>query len=98
MSTVVSQVPSSKLAFSMAAESFRVESKSFPKLLASCSVMVGMTVPEKEKRNLSITFPLFSTMDHDLEGLKLILAQAMSLSSPCRIHLHPGTGVVVTVR
>ncbi len=82
----------------MAAESFRLESKSFPKLLTGCSVMVGMTVPETEKWNLSTTFPFFSTMDLDLEGLKLILAQVMTLSSPCRIHLLPGTDVVVMVR
>ena len=60
--------------------------------------MVGMTVPEMEKRNLSFTFSLFSTMDLDLEGLKIILAQVMSLSSLCRIHLLPGTDVVVMVR
>lgn len=31
-------------------------------------------------------------------GLKLILAQRMSRSSPWRSHLHPGTDVVITVK
>ena len=67
---------------------------SFPKLLTGCSVMDGITFPEIVKWNLSITFPFFSTMDLDLEGLRLILAHVMSLSSLCRIHLLPGTDVV----
>lgn len=59
--------------------------------------MDGMTVPEMEKWNLSITFPLFSTIDLDLEGLKLILAQAVSLLVGSTYPL-PGTDVVVIVR
>ena len=78
----------------MATVSFRLESKSFPKLLTGCSVMDGMTVPEIENLNV----PFFNTMNLDLEGLKLILAQVMSFSSPCRIHLLLGTDVVVMVR
>ena len=57
----------------------RLESKSFPKLLTGCTVLVGITVLEMENRNVSITFPFFNTMELDLEGLKLILAQVMSL-------------------
>lgn len=87
--------PSSLLDFWMAAESFRLKSKSFRKLLPGCSVMVGMSVPEMEKQKWSTTFLFFSNMDFDLEGLKLILAQVMS---PSRIHLLPGTNVVVMVR
>lgn len=82
----------------MPAVSFKLVSKSFSKLLTGCSVIEGMTIPEMEKQNLSVTFPFFSTMDLDFEGLKLILAQMMSFSSPCRIHLHPGTDVVVMVK
>ncbi|KAL4001160.1 hepatocyte growth factor activator [Sarotherodon galilaeus] len=38
-----------------------------------------------------------STIDLDLEGFKLILAHEMSLSSPRKIHLHPGTDDIVMV-
>lgn len=44
------------------------------------------------------SFPFFNTMDLDLEGLKLILAQVMSFSSPFKVHLLPGTDVVVMAR
>lgn len=74
-----------------------LQSKSFPKLLTGCSDNVGMIVSEIVKRNLT-TFPFFSTKDLDFDGLKLILAHEMSFSSPCKIHLLPGTDDVVTVR
>ena len=50
------------------------------------------------KRNLSVTFPFFRTRDLDFAGLKLMRTHAMMLSNPWRIHLAPGTAVVVTVR
>lgn len=37
------------------------------------------------------------TSDLDLMALKLILAQVISFSGPCRNHLLPGTDVVVIV-
>lgn len=53
----------------------RDASNSFPRLFTGCSVMERMTVPDKEEQNLATTFPLFSTMDLDLVGLKHILVQ-----------------------
>lgn len=44
------------------------------------------------------TYPFFRTRDQDWAGLKLILAQEMSRSSPWRSHLHPGTDIVITVK
>ncbi|XP_051538700.1 cadherin-7-like [Myxocyprinus asiaticus] len=46
----------------------------------------------------SVTLPPLSISALNLAGLKLILAHEMSLSSPCKIHLAPGTDVAVTVR
>ena len=60
--------------------------------------MVGMAVPVMVNRNLSSTFPFFSTIDLDLMGLKRIRAHPTSFSSPFRIHRQPGTDSVMTVR
>lgn len=82
----------------MDAVSLRLQSKVLPKLVTGFSAIDGIAVPSTRKRNLSTTFPRFRTMDLDFVGLKLILAQRISFSRPCRIHLHPGTDVVVTLK
>lgn len=76
----------------------RLESNTFPRLLTSYSVMVGMVTPARVKQNLSTTCPFLSTKDLDFLGLKLILAHVMSFSRPWRIHLVPGTEDVMMVR
>ena len=98
LSTATSQVSSSLLVAWSAKVSFRVPSKTFPRLFTGFSKMDGIWTPPSEKRNLSVTFPFFTTRERDLAGLKPIRAQLMSLSRPWRIHLQPGTDVVVTVR
>lgn len=55
-----------------------------PKLSTSCCVIDGMTVTMST-----------ATIVLDMEGLKLILAQVVHLSNPWRIHLLPGTDVVM---
>lgn len=80
------------------AASLRLQSKVLPKLVTDFSVIYGIAAPSIRKRNLSTTFPRLRTMDLDFVGLKLILAQRISFSRPCRIHQHPGTDVVVTVK
>lgn len=56
-------------------------------------VIHGITVHPRKSR----TLPFFITSDLDLAGLKLILAQVMSLSWPWRIPALPRADVVVTV-
>ncbi|XP_061880329.1 zinc finger protein 569-like [Entelurus aequoreus] len=76
----------------------REQSKILPKLLTGLSEIVGMAVLVMLKRNLSSTFPFFSTIDLDLAGLKCIRAHSTNFSSPFRIQQQPGTDSVVTVR
>lgn len=49
-------------------------------------------------QNFSSTFPFFSNSDLDLVGLKCIRAHSISFSRSCKIHQHPRTDSVVTVR
>ncbi len=58
----------------------------------------GVQVTPREKWNRLVTFPLFSIRGLDFSGLRRIRAQVVSLSKPWRIHLHPGTDNVFTVR
>lgn len=55
-------------------------------------------MPPSEKRCWSVIFPIFTTRDLDLAGLKFIWVQLMRHSRPYRIHLQPGTDVEVIVR
>ena len=57
-----------------------------------------IVILEIEKLNLPTIFPFSSTMDLDLEGLKLIFANEMSHPSPFKIHLLFEMDVVVMVR
>ena len=67
----------------------------FPRLFTDFLEIVGMGVPRMLKRNLSMTLPFLSTSDLDFPGLNRILANPISFSSPCRIHLLPGIDSVV---
>ena len=93
LSTQVSQLSSCSLVALMEAASFKEQSKVFPRLFKGFSVTDGRRVPPRSKWNRSNTFPLFRTKDLDFSS-----AQVVSLSKPRRIHLHPGTDNVVTVR
>lgn len=62
----------------------------------SFSVIDGNWSSPSLKQNLSVTFTFFWTKELDLADLKLIHTQDMSFSNPWRIHLAPGTAVVVT--
>jgi len=62
------------------------------------SVMDGIRVVPSAKWNSSVVFPCFSTRDLDFAGLKFMQAQVIISSRPFRIHLLPGTDVVVIVR
>lgn len=55
-----------------------------PKLSTGCSVIDGMTATMST-----------ATIVLDMEGLKLILVQVVNFSNPWRIHLFPGTDVVM---
>ena len=82
----------------MEAVSFKESLKTLPRLFTGFSIRDGMVSPAIENLNLSSTFPFFKINDLDLEGLKLILAHAICFSKPRKIHLHPVTDDVVTVR
>lgn len=93
MSTSFSHPSSSSHVFLMVAVSLRLLSKNFPRLLIGFSQIVGISIPAMEE-----ILPFFKTDDLDFVGLNDILAHPISLSSPTRIHLPPGTDSVVTVR
>lgn len=68
-------------------------------LLFTCfSVMVGMVIHLLLKGKVSSTFPLFSTSDLNLAGLKLIRAYSLSFSTTWIILLKPDSNSVVSVR
>ncbi|XP_029985493.1 glutamyl aminopeptidase [Sphaeramia orbicularis] len=98
LSIAVSHDVSSALVCWSASESLKEQLKTLPRLLTGFSIIVGIGVPPMVKRKWSATLPFFRTRDLDLVGLKLILAQEMSRSSPWRSHLQPGTEVAITVR
>jgi len=79
-------------------ESFWLQLKTFPRLFTGCSATDEIWSSPNQKRNWSVIFPFFRTIDQDFVGLKLMCAHVMSLSNPWRIHLAPGTAVVLAVR
>lgn len=61
------------------------------------SVIDGILVSPREKRNLSFTFPFLKKSNLNFAGLELILAYVMSRLRPGSSHLQPGIDVVATV-
>lgn len=92
--TRVSQVSRSWLVTQMDDVSLRLQLSTFPWLFTSFS-MIGCMLPSV-KQNLWEVLPFFSTRNLDFNGLKLMQAQVISSLRPFRIHLRPGTHVVVT--
>lgn len=74
--------------------SLRLLLNNFSRLFTGFSVMDGICVLRRVKRNFLIVFPFFSTRDLDFAGLKLMRVQLTSSSSPFWIHLLPGTDVL----
>lgn len=69
-------------------------SETLQMLVTGSSVIDGMNTPCKFVHH----FSSLKTMDLDFVGLKLILAQENSFTGPWRIHQHPGTDVLETIK
>lgn len=85
-STALSQLSKSMQVYRMDDVSLRVLLDTLPRLFSGFPVMAGIAKLPALKQKASFTFPLFSTSDLDLAGLK-----TLSFSSLCSIHLQPGT-------